>query len=185
MWHERLERGGSDRKKGLSDCRDFVVESAPVCIRAVFAVAAHTMLYPAFLSPAALLRLLAAIMLCGSVGCVHRRMTIESSPPGALVVVDGEEIGVTPASMDFTYYGTREIKLLKDGYETRTVQQPVATPWYQLPGLDFFSDNFAFTHIRDRHRFAYQLQPRRRTADSQGLLDRADSLRSESLLSGQ
>lgn len=131
--------------------------------------------------------LLAALtILCVAPGCVHRRLTVESNPPSALVVVDGEEIGKTPTAVDFTYYGTREIKLIKDGYETLTVHQAIPPPWYQLPGLDFFSDNFAFGRISDRRRFLYNMQPRvRGPAGSEGLIERAGSLRSEAVLGGQ
>jgi hypothetical protein len=62
-------------------------------------------------------------------GCVQRRMTIRSDPPGALVYVDDYEIGNTPVSTDFVYYGTRKIRLVKDGYETLTVRQPFPVPW--------------------------------------------------------
>ena len=74
-------------------------------------------------------------------GCVRRRMTIRSSPPGATVYVDNYELGPTPRSINFTHYGTRQIRLVKDGYETLTLLQPVPAPWYQLPVLDFFSEN--------------------------------------------
>lgn len=125
-----------------------------------------------------------AVCACG-VGCVHRRITIDSVPSRALVVVDGEEIGTTPASVDFTYYGTREIKLVKDGYETLTLDQPVPPPWYQVPPLDFFSDNFAMGNTSDRRNFVYQLQPRATgQAETQGLLDRAESLRSDAMIGG-
>jgi len=133
---------------------------------------------PKFVTAAA-----ALLFLISATGCVHRRMTIESVPTQALVIVDGEEIGKTPISMDFTYYGTREIKLVKDGYETRTIEQAVPAPWYQVPPLDFFSDNFAMGQIPDRRRFVYQMQPRAAAqAQSEGLLNRAQSLRSESAL---
>lgn len=125
-----------------------------------------------------------ALCVCGS-GCVHRRITIDSVPSRALVVVDGEEIGTTPASVDFTYYGTREIKLIKDGFETLTLDQPVPAPWYQIPPFDFFSDNFAMGRISDRRNFVYQLQPRvTGQAETQGLLDRAESLRSDAVMGG-
>ncbi len=101
------------------------------------------------------------------------------------MVVDGEEIGTTPASVDFTYYGTREIKLIKDGFETLTLDQPVPAPWYQIPPFDFFSDNFAMGRISDRRNFVYQLQPRvTGQAETQGLLDRAESLRSDAVMGG-
>ncbi|MEI6037860.1 MAG: PEGA domain-containing protein, partial [Planctomycetota bacterium] len=44
-------------------------------------------------------------LLCASTGCVQRRMTIRSNPPGALVYVDDYQIGATPVSTDFIYYG--------------------------------------------------------------------------------
>ena len=78
--------------------------------------------------PAALL-LLAGVSLLP--GCVERRYTIRSDPPGATVIVNGEEIGPTPASKSFVYYGEREITLMLDGYETKTVIQPITAPWWQ------------------------------------------------------
>lgn len=111
-------------------------------------------------------------------GCVHRRMTIRSIPSGALVKVDGEEIGYTPASVDFTYYGTREITLTKDGYETQTVMQKVRTPWYQVFPLDAVSDNLLPFEVTNRHDFTYQLQPKV-VVPTEELLNRGNLLRSE------
>src|SRR3989337_2370753 len=82
-------------------------------------------------------------------GCVRRRLAVRSNPPGALVFVDNQQIGTTPCSADFTYYGTREIRLVKPGYETLTVNQPIPTPWYQIPPLDFFSENLVPTQVQD------------------------------------
>ena len=45
-------------------------------------------------------------------GCVERRYTIRTDPPGATVVVNGEEIGPSPASKSFIYYGDRKITLI-------------------------------------------------------------------------
>ena len=63
-------------------------------------------------------------------GCVERRYTIRSNPPGALAIVNDEEIGPTPVSRSFTYYGDRKITLMLDGYETKTVIQPINAPWW-------------------------------------------------------
>src|SRR5947207_3095709 len=92
-------------------------------------------------------------------GCVQRRMTIRSNPPGAQVYVDDYEIGSTPVAHSFTYYGTRKIRLVKDGYETLTVYQPMPTPWYDVPGIDFFSENIWPGKIRDERTFNYQMTP--------------------------
>jgi hypothetical protein len=101
----------------------------------------------------------AALALLCLGGCMQRRMTLVSNPPGATAYVDGVEIGQTPVSHDFIYYGTREIRLVKDGYETLTVMQPMSAPWYQVPPLDFFSDNLAFGEIRDERVYRYDIQP--------------------------
>ena len=82
-------------------------------------------------------------------GCVQRRMTVRSNPPGALVYVDDYELGTAPVSHDFVYYGTRRIRLVKDGYETLTVRQPFPLPWYQFFPLDFVTENLIPWEIRD------------------------------------
>jgi hypothetical protein len=123
---------------------------------------------------------LALVALLASVtGCVQRRFTIRSNPPGAQVYVDDYEIGVTPVSHDFVFYGTRKIRLVKDGYETLTVFQPMPTPWYQWPGLDFFSENIWPHEIRDEHSFSYQMVPTIEVPAEQ-LVSRAEQLRSAS-----
>ncbi len=111
-------------------------------------------------------------------GCVYRRMTIRSDPPGALVTLDGEEVGYTPYTADFTYYGTREIKLMMPGYKTLTTLQTVPPPWYQYPGIDFVADNFSPLRITNRHEFNYALE-RQLMAPTDELLNRANSHRSE------
>lgn len=107
---------------------------------------------------------LAVATLPGLSGCVQRRLTIRSNPPGATVYVDNVEIGTTPVSHDFIYYGTREIRLVKAGYETLTVKQPIPYAWHQLPPLDFFSDNLTPWEIRDERDFVYQLVPQQPVA---------------------
>lgn len=123
-----------------------------------------------------LIPLLLVSSLCG---CVSRRLTVRSDPPGALVELDGRRIGYTPVTVDFTYYATNEITLSKVGYEPLTVQQPVPPPWYQVFPLDFVSDNFLLTQVTNRHDFTYQLQPKLLVSDEE-LLDRANLIRTQS-----
>lgn len=101
---------------------------------------------------------LAALTVPGS-GCVQRRMTIRSNPPGALVYVDDYQIGTTPVSTDFIYYGTRKIRLVKDGYETLTVRQPFPLPWYQVFPLDFVTENLWPAEIRDERVVDLSMMP--------------------------
>jgi hypothetical protein len=121
-----------------------------------------------------------AVLAAVGSGCVSRRLTIVSQPPGALVEVDGQRLGMTPVSSDFTYYGTREITLSMPGYQTMTVQQKTRTPWYQVPPFDFFSDNFAGRHITDSHVFQYRLQPKSPEDDNTySLTERGRNFRSQ------
>jgi hypothetical protein len=127
--------------------------------------------------------LIALCLACLSLtGCSHnmnRRMTIRSEPPGALVLLEGEEVGYTPVGIDFNHYGTREITLIKDGYETVTAMQKVRSPWYQKLPLDFVSDNFSPVKINDRLDYTFTLNKQELVSNDQ-LLQRAKGLRSQS-----
>jgi hypothetical protein len=109
-------------------------------------------------------------------GCVRRRMLIRSQPAGATVYVDDQEIGTTPVSTEFTYYGTRKIQLIKDGYETLTVKQVFFPPWYQFPVVEFISENLSPWEHRDEHLLDFQLEPQR-ILPADKLLERAQELR--------
>lgn len=109
-------------------------------------------------------------------GCVARRMTIRTNPPGALVYIDDYPIGTTPISTDFVYYGKRKVRLVKDGYETMTVMQSVTPPWYQITPLDFVTENLVPGEIRDQRTYNYVLTPQRVVPTGQ-LLARAEDLR--------
>lgn len=92
-------------------------------------------------------------------GCVRRRLMIRTNPPGAMVYVDNQPIGITPCATSFVYYGTREIRLVKPGFETLTVNQPIPAPWYEWPGIDFFSENVVPNEIQDFRTVSYNLTP--------------------------
>src|SRR3990172_9717061 len=120
--------------------------------------------------------LLLAFTVAAATGCVRRRLTVRSNPPGALVYVDNQQIGTTPCAVNFTYYGTREIRLVKPGYETLTVNQPIPTPWYEVPPLDFVSDNLVPTKIRDNRTASFNLEPQV-IVPTQAIIDRGNELR--------
>lgn len=109
-------------------------------------------------------------------GCVERRLTIRSSPSNALVLLDGQEIGHTPCSVSFDYYGDRQVRLMKDGFETRTVNQKIAAPWYQWPGIDFVTEVLCPWRIRDDREYVYNLDPSL-VVGTDELLDRASDVR--------
>ena len=123
--------------------------------------------------------LVLTLLLCCS-GCLRRRMTIRSDPPGAVVYIDRrpEPIGVTPVSTSFIYYGTRDIQLVKDGYETIMIRKDFAPPWYEIPPLDFVVENLWPKEVRDERVVDVKLEPLRRVPPDE-LLQRANQLRQQ------
>ncbi|MCA9246088.1 MAG: PEGA domain-containing protein [Planctomycetales bacterium] len=103
-------------------------------------------------------------------------MTIRSNPPGAQVYVDNEEIGTTPCSTGFVYYGTREIRLVKDGYETLKTKHAFHVPWYQYPVAEFFAENLVPGEIRDEHTLNFTLEPQI-IVPPRNLIERGENLR--------
>ena len=126
--------------------------------------------------------LLGCIAVCfGPIGCVERRMTIRTnvdSQGGALAIVDGQELGTTPVSTGFTYYGDRKIRLIKDGYETVTLVQPIRAPWWDSLLTEFFTENLWPRTVRDEREFRYALPPQLNVTNEE-VLGRADRLRRE------
>jgi hypothetical protein len=122
----------------------------------------------------ALIGLAVAILLPS--GCVRRRLLVRSNPVGATVHVDNQLIGVTPCAVDYVYYGTREVRLSAPGYETLTVNQPIPTPWYQYPGLDFISENLIPTTIHDTRTISFNMN-REQMAPAEEVIARGEELR--------
>jgi hypothetical protein len=110
-------------------------------------------------------------------GCVERRLTVRSNPPGAQLYIDDYEIGTTPVSVNYTYYArARKIRLVKDGYETAVFFQPIPAPWYQYFPFDFVTENLVPGQIRDERVVTYQMQPALQVTNDQ-LVARAEALR--------
>ncbi len=124
-----------------------------------------------------------AILIVGiplaTMGCVRRRMTVRTSPPGAVVSVDNQLIGTTPAATSFTYYGTRELRIEKDGYRTEVIKRRINPPWYELPGLDFVSETLWPWEVRDERIIDVQLVPETIEPTAE-VVQRADQLRNQS-----
>lgn len=118
-----------------------------------------------------------AAFVCG--GCVERTMTIESRPPGALVSLNDQEIGRTPASREFTWYGTYDVELRQEGYEPLRTSSKVWAPWWQIPPFDLIAELAPF-RLQDNHRLVYAMQPpTTRQANPDELVIRGERLRAQ------
>lgn len=109
-------------------------------------------------------------------GCVRRRLTVRTNPPGASVYVDKQMIGTSPASTYVTYYGTREIEVVADGYRTERILRTFTPPWYQIPPLDFISESLWPREVRDERVVDITMIPSQREAP-EIVLARAEGLR--------
>ena len=100
-------------------------------------------------------------------GCVRRKLTVRSNPPGATVYLDGKDIGRTPLSTNFDHYGKREFRIVKQGYETKSELKSVRAPWYQWVGFDFVSEVLLPGKLTDHKSYEFDLQPERAIPDSE------------------
>ena len=92
-------------------------------------------------------------------GCVERELDVKSTPPGALVYMNDQEVGRTPFHKRFIWYGYYDVQVRKEGYETLTTTTPVIAPWWQWLPFDFVAEVLPF-HFEDSHTVAYTLRPR-------------------------
>ena len=124
-------------------------------------------------------RWLAILMFVLATGCVERRFVIESEPPGALVLMNGQPIGATPVDGHFVYYGRYQFTLIKDGYETLQVEENFRPPWYEYFPLDFASENLYPGKVEDiRRPRAFTMTPKAQPR-ADALLGQAEQLRSK------
>jgi len=109
-------------------------------------------------------------------GCVTRSYTIESEPPGADVYLGGEHLGKTPVKKEFTFYGTREVILRKDGFAEKRADMKLKTPFYQRFPIDLVSEGLLPFEFENEQRFTYSLETGESAKDPD-LLARANAAR--------
>lgn len=121
--------------------------------------------------PGCLLSLSLAMVLLP--GCVERTLKIRTNPPGAQVVINDEEVGLSPVKFSFTWYGNYDIIVRKPGYATLKTTYEVKPPWWQIPPIDLIPEAFIAETIRDEHEPpVFVLQPAENPTNAE-LLDRA------------
>lgn len=127
--------------------------------------------------------LLLAGLLVGS-GCVRRTLTINTVPQGAVVWLNDEEVGKTPVSVDFLWYGDYDVTARLAGYETLHTHQDIRAPWYQTPGVDFFAEVLWPGWIHDQRSMNFALLPAAEP-DREQLLKAAQAFRERTLESDE
>jgi len=108
-------------------------------------------------------------------GCVERKLTITSEPAGALVYLSSEEIGRTPVTIPFTWYGDYDVILRMEGRETLKTHLNITPPLYEVPPLDFFSELAPWTYRV--HKSAHYTLAAKKPINEGELYRRAEELR--------
>lgn len=119
---------------------------------------------------------MAAFYLCGC-GSVQREISINTEPAGATVILNDEEIGESPVTVPFNWYGDYNIRITKEGYQSLVTHGNLKAPWY---------DYFPFDLVRavmpgrkvDRYEWAFQLTEAS-PPSRQELIESADKLMQE------
>jgi len=113
-----------------------------------------------------------------SLGCVERTVTITTEPSGALVWLNDKEVGRTPLTESFQWYGDYDVVIRKEGFKTLKTHEKLKAPWYQYPPIDFFAEILTPATIHDDHAWYFQLE-RSEPVSQKQLLERAAETKAE------
>jgi len=111
-------------------------------------------------------------------GCVERQLTINTEPQEAVVVLNDEEIGTSPVTVSFNWYGDYNVVLRKEGYETLKTHRELKGPWYDKFPFDFFAQLLTPRRIVDTYEWTFELAPRQEI-ERQELINKAEELKKQ------
>jgi len=111
-------------------------------------------------------------------GCVERRLTINTQPQGAVVFLNDEEIGVSPVTVSFEWYGDYNVRISKEGYQTLKTHRKPERPWYDKFPFDFFAGVVNPKRIVDTYEWTFELAPMQQPTREE-LLQKAEELKQQ------
>jgi hypothetical protein len=126
--------------------------------------------------PALLAVGLAIIIIVG--GCVERQLTIDTKPQGALVILNDEEIGVSPVTVSFNWYGDYNVRISKEGYETLKTHRKLKRPSHDYFPFDFFANCLSSRRIVDSYEWTFELKEKQEP-ERQKLIEDAEQLKQQ------
>jgi len=114
--------------------------------------------------------------------CVQRKIRVTSTPPGARVLLNDQDIGTTPVETRFTFYGGYDIQLIKPGYEHLHELKHAKAPLHEYPVIDLAA-TAAPADINHTIEWHFDLTPVAESIDPEAaredLLNRAEDLREQ------
>jgi len=111
-------------------------------------------------------------------GCVERRLTINTEPTNALVMLNDEEIGTAPVTVSFNWYGDYNISISKEGCETLNTHRKLKGPWYDSFPFDFFAQVLNPKRIVNAYEWSFTLEKQQLPTREQ-LLEQAQYLKQQ------
>ena len=121
---------------------------------------------------------IAGVIILSATGCVERRLTINTEPSGALVLLNDEEIGVSPVTVSFNWYGDYCVRISKEGYETLNTHRLLKGPLYDRFPFDFFAQILNPKRIVDRYEWTFVLNEKKQIIADE-LVEKAQKLKSQ------
>ncbi len=92
-------------------------------------------------------------------GCVERRLTIVTEPSEAVVWLNDEEIGTTPVTVNFNWYGDYNVRIEKSGYAILNTHRDLEQPLHDKFPFDFFAEVLWPQQIVDEYTWRFELEP--------------------------
>lgn len=92
-------------------------------------------------------------------GCVERKLTINTEPEEALIYLNDEEIGLSPVTIEFNWYGDYRVRIEKQGFETLNTHKALVAPLHDYFPLDFIAEVLIPNRIVDSYEWNFALSP--------------------------
>ena len=109
-------------------------------------------------------------------GCIRRTLSITSTPSDALVWVNHREVGRTPVVVEFTHYGTYDVRIEREGMEPVLTSRKATAPVWDMPGPDLVVEVMPF-QAHSQLEWHFDLEPRNESLPA--LVERARAFRAE------
>jgi hypothetical protein len=125
-----------------------------------------------------ILHVILLVILFAAVGCVERKLTINTNPAGAQVFLNDEEIGTSPVTTSFNWYGDYNVTIRKEGCVTLQTHRKLQSPWFDLFPFDFAAQVLYPGRIVDSHEWSFDLEPQKEIG-RQELIKAAEYIKSQ------
>jgi hypothetical protein len=95
-----------------------------------------------------------------------------------MVVLNDEEIGTSPVTVPFNWYGDYRVRISKSGFETLNTHRNLKGPWYDNFPFDFFAQIVYPKRIVDSYEWTFELSPRQQISREE-LIEKAREMKKQ------